>query len=94
MAISGVAADALGASLIGPPNFEIASRLVADSLLVTDDAVRGAQKLLWDELRTIAEPAGATALAALLSGVYTPASGERVGVLICGANTELASIPQ
>lgn len=94
VAISGVAADALGASLIGPPNFEIASRLVADSLLVTDDAVRGAQKLLWDELRTIAEPAGATALAALLSGVYTPASGERVGVLICGANTELASIPQ
>jgi threonine dehydratase len=94
VAISGVAADALGASLIGTPNFEIASKLVADSLLVTDDAVRGAQKLLWDALRTIAEPAGATALAALLSGVYTPAPGERVGVLICGANTELASVPQ
>jgi threonine dehydratase len=94
VAISGVAADALGASLIGTPNFEIASTLVADSLLVTDDAVRAAQKTLWDELRTIAEPAGATALAALLSGVYKPGPGERVGVLICGANTELASIPQ
>jgi threonine dehydratase len=93
VAISGVAADALGASLIGTPNFEIASKLVVDSLLVTDDAVRAAQKSLWDELRMVAEPAGATALAALLSGVYKPASGERVGVLICGANTELSSIP-
>ncbi len=93
VAISGVAADALGASLIGTPNFELAQKFVADSILVTDDAVRAAQKALWEELRMIAEPAGATALAALLSGVYKPASGERVGVLICGANTELASIP-
>jgi threonine dehydratase len=94
VAISGIAADALGASLIGTPNFELAARFVASSLLVTDDAVRAAQKCLWDELRMIAEPAGATALAALLSGAYTPAPDERVGVLICGANTELASIPQ
>jgi threonine dehydratase len=94
VAISGVAADALGASLIGAPNFEIAAKLVADSILVTDDAVRAAQRALWDALRMIAEPAGATALAALISGVYKPASGEKVGVLICGANTELASIPQ
>ena len=94
VAISGIAADALGASLIGTPNFELAARFVAGSLLVTDDAVRGAQKTLWDELRMIAEPAGAAALAALLSGDYRPAPDERVGVLICGANTELASIPQ
>lgn len=92
--ISGVAADALGASLIGTPNFEIASRLVADARLVTDDAVRAAQRILWDELRVVAEPAGATALAALLSGVYVPAAGERVGLLVCGANTELGSIPR
>jgi threonine dehydratase len=67
---------------------------VADSILVTDEAVRAAQRSLWDELRMIAEPAGATALAALLSGIYRPASGERVGVFICGANTELSAIPQ
>ena len=93
VAISGIAADALGASLIGTPNFEIAQKLVRDALLVSDDAVRATQRALWDELRLVAEPAGATALAALLVGAYQPAPGERVGVLICGANTELQSVP-
>ncbi|MFO1162650.1 MAG: threonine/serine dehydratase [Reyranellaceae bacterium] len=92
VAISGIAADALGASRIGTPNFEIARLLVRESVLVSDDAVRGAQRALWDELRVIAEPAGATGLAALMAGAYRPAEGERVATLICGANTELASI--
>jgi threonine dehydratase len=94
VAISGVAADALGASLIGTPNFELAQKFVAEALLVTDDAVRAAQRTLWEGLRIVAEPSGATSLAALLSGVYKPAANEKVGVLICGANTELSSIPQ
>jgi threonine dehydratase len=51
--------------------------------------VRAAQRTLWDELRVIAEPAGATGLAALLSGAYAPAPGERVATLVCGANTDL-----
>ena len=89
--ISGIAADALGASLIGTPNFEIAKKLVKDALLVTDQAVRNAQHMLWEELRLIAEPSGATSLAALLSGVYEPAANERVGILICGANTDPAT---
>ncbi|WP_395711264.1 serine/threonine dehydratase [Reyranella sp.] len=92
VAISGIAADALGASRIGTPNFEIARKLVRESVLVSDDAVRTAQRALWDELRVIAEPAGATGLAALMAGAYRPAAGERVATLICGANTELASI--
>jgi threonine dehydratase len=90
--VSGIAADALGASRIGAPNFEIAQKLVADSVLVSDQAVRGAQKTLWDELRVIAEPAGATGLAALLSGAYVPKPGERVATLVCGANTEPGSV--
>lgn len=94
VAISGVAADALGASLIGTPNFELAQKYVAEAFLVTDDAVRAAQKALWEDLRVIAEPSGATSLAALMSGVYKPAKDERVGILICGANTELSAIPQ
>jgi threonine dehydratase len=93
VAISGVAADALGASLIGTPNFELAQKFVAESLLVTDDAVRAAQRALWEEVRVVSEPSGATSLAALMSGVYAPAAGERVGILICGANTELSAIP-
>jgi threonine dehydratase len=92
VAISGIAADALGASRIGAPNFEIARKLVADSILVTDEAVRMAQRRLWDELRVIAEPAGATCLAALLSGAYRPAPDEAVATLVCGANTDPASI--
>jgi threonine dehydratase len=90
--ISGIAADALGATRLGAPNFEIARKLVRDSLLVTDDDVRKAQQALWNELRLVSEPAGATALAALLAGAYKPAAGERVGVLICGANTEPGSV--
>ena len=93
VAISGIAADALGASRIGVPNFEVAQKLVRDAVLVSDDAVRNAQRLLWEELRIVAEPSGATGLAALLAGAYRPAAGERVATLVCGANTDPASIP-
>jgi threonine dehydratase len=90
--VGGIAADALGATRVGDANYEIAAKLVRDCLLVTDDAVRTAQKALWEELRLIAEPAGATSLAALMSGAYKPAAGERVGVVTCGANTDPGSV--
>ncbi len=90
--ISGLAADALGASRIGAPNFEIARARVATSVLVSDEAVRDAQRALWRELRVMAEPAGATGLAALLSGAYKADAGERVGVLVCGANLDPATV--
>lgn len=92
VAISGIAADALGASRIGTPNFEIAQKLVRESVLVSDDAVRTTQQALWEALRLVAEPAGATGLAALISGAYRPAAGERVATLICGANTDPGSV--
>jgi len=91
VAISGLAADALGATRIGTPNWEIARRLVAGSVLVTDDAVREAQRALWRELRLIAEPAGAAGLAALMVGAYRPAPNERVAAILCGANTDPVS---
>jgi len=90
--ISGIAADALGASRIGVPNFEVARKLVRESVLVNDDAVRKAQRALWEDLHVIAEPAGATGLAALMAGAYRPAPGERVATLICGANTDPGSV--
>ncbi|WP_421995300.1 serine/threonine dehydratase [Reyranella sp.] len=92
VAVSGIAADALGASRIGTPNFEIARQLVKESVLVSDEAVRAAQRALWEELRLVAEPAGATGLAALMAGAYRPAPGERVATLICGANTDPGSV--
>ena len=90
--ISGIAADALGASRIGTPNFEVAQKLVRQSVLVSDEAVRAAQRALWEELRIVAEPAGATGLAALMAGAYKPIQGERVATLVCGANTDPASV--
>ncbi len=87
--VSGVGADALGARRLGALPYAITSRHVADSILVTDQAVMAARRALWNELRLLVEPAGATSLAALLSGAYQPRAGEKVGVLLCGANTSL-----
>lgn len=83
----GIAADSLAPRQVGGLMFPIAQRFVAASVLVADDAITAAQATLWDTMRIAAEPGGATALAALLSGRYRPAPGERVCVLLCGANT-------
>lgn len=83
----GVAADSLAPRRVGDLMFPIAQKHVAQTLLVTDDEILAAQKSLWQNCRIAAEPGGATAFAALLSGRYKPAQGERVGILVCGANT-------
>jgi threonine dehydratase len=84
--VSGVAANALGARRIGRICFGLARQQALSSVLVSDAAILQAQRLLWSELRQFVEPGGATALAALVSGAYVPAPGERVAVLVCGAN--------
>lgn len=84
--VSGVAANALGARRIGGICHELAVRLGIETRLVSDSAILEAQRLLWRRLRVLVEPAGAAALAALTSRSYRPAPGERVAVLICGAN--------
>jgi threonine dehydratase len=83
----GIAADSLAPRRIGALMFPIAQNYVAEAVLVTDGAIRDAQRRLWDVLRIVAEPGGAAALAALLAGRYVPAKDERVAVLLCGANT-------
>jgi threonine dehydratase len=89
----GVAADSLGARRLGDLMFPIAQKFVSQSLLVSDEHIVEAQRILWQQLRLIAEPGGATAFAALLSGAYKPHPGERVGVVLCGSNAELATFP-
>ena len=84
--ISGIAANALGARRIGQICFDLAQDQTIEALTVSDQAIVAAQRLLWQNLRQFVEPAGATALAALICGAYLPAKGERVGILICGAN--------
>jgi threonine dehydratase len=83
----GIAADSLAPRRVGELMFAIARTKVTEVVLVSDDAIRQAQIALWSALRVVAEPGGAAAFAALLSGGYRPAHGERVAVLICGANT-------
>lgn len=89
----GVAADSLGARRVGELMFPIAQKFVTQSLLVSDEQIIEAQRTLWQQLRLIAEPGGATAFAALLSGVYKSRPGERVGVVLCGSNADLAKLP-
>jgi len=88
--VSGIAADSLGARRIGNLAFLIAQPYVESVVLVADEEIRSAQRNLWDRLRILTEPGGATALAGLLSGKYQAKPGERVGVIVCGANTDPA----
>jgi len=85
--VSGIAADSLGAKRIGSLALPILRQFNVQSLLVADDEIVAAQRTLWDKLRVVVEPGGAAAFAALMSGRYRPAPGERVAVLLCGANT-------
>jgi threonine dehydratase len=87
--VSGIAIDSLGASQVGELAFAIASQCVERVALVDDESLLRAQRALWEELRVIVEPGGAAALAVLLSGVYRPEPGERVGVVLCGGNADL-----
>lgn len=86
---SGLAADSLGATTVGRLMFEIARDHVAGVALVSDDGIREAQRRLWREMQLVTEPGGAAAFAALLSGAYRPEKDERVGVVVCGANTSM-----
>jgi threonine dehydratase len=83
----GIAADSLAPRQVGQIMFPIAQRYLERVVLVEDDAIRAAQSALWDVLRIVVEPGGAAAMAAVLSGRYQLAAGEKVGILVCGANT-------
>jgi len=83
----GIAADSLAPRRVGRLMFPIAHAHVERVVLVTDEAIVQAQEALWSRLRVVTEPGGAAAFAALLSGRYKPQAGERVAVLLCGANT-------
>jgi threonine dehydratase len=87
----GIAADALAPRQVGALMFAIAQRFVHSVVLVSESALASAQHQLWDRARIVAEPAGAAAYAALLSGAYVPADNERVGLIVSGGNTNAVS---
>lgn len=88
----GIAADSLAPRQIGQRMFPIAQQFVREVVLVTDEEIVEAQKRLWETVRIVAEPGGAAAFAALLSGRYKTEPGERVGVVVCGGNTPTIAV--
>jgi threonine dehydratase len=90
--VNSIAADSLGARYTGELVFAIAQTSIERVVLVEDDDIRAAQRLLLDDYCLLAEPGGATAFAALLSGAYKPEPHERVGVLFCGGNVDLRTL--
>ncbi|KJC43768.1 threonine dehydratase [Bradyrhizobium sp. LTSP885] len=83
----GLAADSLAPRRVGERVYPIAAKYVHGTVLVSDDAIAEAQQTLWRGLRIVAEPGGAAAFSALLSGAYKPDANERVAVVISGGNT-------
>lgn len=94
VAVSGVAADSLGARRIGDIGFSVAVRAGVVSVLVSDADIVAARSLLWNDYRIMVEHGAAAAYAALTSGAYTPKTGERVAVVLCGANTDPATFQE
>jgi len=92
VAVSGIAADSLGAKCIGTIAWDVTQRHVKDALLLSDDAIRAAQLWLWKELKLAVEPAAALGLAALQGGAYQPRADETVCLILCGANLDPASL--
>jgi threonine dehydratase/predicted RNase H-like nuclease len=90
--VKSVAADSLGARNVGPLVHEVCKDAVDHVALVEDEWITKAQGVLWRDFRLAVEPGGAAALGALLSGAYTPRTGERLGVLVCGANVDLGTL--
>lgn len=83
----GIAADSLAPYRVGELVYPIAKQYVESIVHVTDDDIRNSQRTLWDRMRIVAEPGAAAAYGALLAGKYVPAAGERVAVVVSGANT-------
>ena len=85
--VGSVAVDSLAPRQVGQLTHQVLARYPASMVLVSDDDIIAAQQRLWDRFRLVAEPGGCAALAAVLSGRYVPGPGERVAVVLSGANT-------
>jgi threonine dehydratase len=92
VSVSGIAADALGAKRIGSIAWNVTQKHVEQSVLLSDESIRAAQIGLWQHLQIAAEPSAALGLAALQTGAYQAKKQERVCLVICGANLDLASL--
>jgi threonine dehydratase len=92
VAVSGLAADSLGARRIGQIAWAVSQRHIAGVHLLTDEAIARAQQRMWSQWRLAVEPAAALPLAALWEGVVKPGPAERVCAIVCGANVDPAQL--
>ena len=92
VAVSGVAADSLGAKRIGAIAWDVAQRHIPESLVLPDEAIRHAQQTLWKDFKLAVEPAAALVLAALQTGAVRPAAQDAVALVLCGANLDPATL--
>ena len=90
--VGGIAADSLGVAQLGAAPWDVVHHYVHDAVVVEDEDIRAAQRAIWDGLRLVAEPGGAAALAALCTGAYRAEPGERVVVVVCGANCDPTTV--
>ena len=90
--VGGIAADSLGARRIGALSWDIVQQHLHEALLLDDAAIRAAQSWLWRELKLAVEPAAALPLAALQTGAYVPRPGEKICLIVCGANVDPATL--
>jgi len=82
-------ADSLGAPHAAPYSFALCRRFVDEIVLVDDDLLRRAMRLLFLSAKLAVEPAGAAATAALIGPLRNVLEGQRVGLIVCGANIDL-----
>ena len=90
--VGGIAADSLGARRAGRLAFDVLRATNATCVTLPDEAIIAARRWLWEKLRIVAEPGGAAALAALLSGTWRAPAGARIGIVLCGANCDPGSV--
>ncbi len=81
-------ADSLSAPCTEPYSFSICQRYLDDVVLIEDDEMRAAMKILFEDLKLAVEPAGAAATAALLGPLKQRCKGLRVGIIVCGSNID------
>ena len=84
-------ADSLGAPGCEPYSFALNQRFVDEVVLVDDDQIRHSMRLLFRAAKLVVEPAGATALAALMYPLRQRLDGKSVGIIVCGGNTDAAT---
>ena len=84
-------ADSLGAPHAAPYSFGLCQKYVEEIVLISDDEMRQAMLRLYQGVKLAVEPAGAAATAALCGPLRERLAGRRVGVIVCGANIDVAS---